>query len=122
MVKNPPFNAGDAGSIPCWQTKIPYAVEQLGLFPTTREKPASCNEDPECSNQDQMQPKISILKRKKDKYTNKYIDSIYKHAESRESSDFLSPTISIRVPCQLYQAYQVDDIYNRVIGAKAISS
>ena len=50
VVKNPLFNAGDAGSIPCWGTKIPHAVEQLGLCPTTREKPASGNQDPECSN------------------------------------------------------------------------
>ena len=29
MVKNPPHNAGDAGSIPDWGTKIPHASEQL---------------------------------------------------------------------------------------------
>ena len=29
MVKNPPSNAGDAGSIPGWGTKIPHTVGQL---------------------------------------------------------------------------------------------
>ena len=28
MVKNPPANAGDTGSIPGWGTKIPHAAEQ----------------------------------------------------------------------------------------------
>ena len=42
MVKNLPYNAGDAGSIPGWGTKIPYALEQLSprgleLRDTTRE-------------------------------------------------------------------------------------
>ena len=31
MVKNPPSNAGDVGSIPGWGTKIPYATGQLSL-------------------------------------------------------------------------------------------
>ena len=29
VVKNPPCNAGDVGSIPGQGTKIPYAAEQL---------------------------------------------------------------------------------------------
>ena len=29
VVKNLPHNAGDAGSIPDWGTKIPHASEQL---------------------------------------------------------------------------------------------
>ena len=29
MVKNPPANAGDMGSIPGWETKIPHAMGQL---------------------------------------------------------------------------------------------
>ena len=29
MVKNPPSHAGDMGSIPSWETKIPYASELL---------------------------------------------------------------------------------------------
>ena len=38
VVKNLPSNAGDAGSIPGWGTKIPYAVGQLSLRATTREE------------------------------------------------------------------------------------
>ena len=37
VVKNPPSNAGDKGSIPGWGTKIPHAVGQLILCATTRE-------------------------------------------------------------------------------------
>ena len=37
VVKNPPYNAGDAGSIPGQGTKIPHAVEQLSLHATTTE-------------------------------------------------------------------------------------
>ena len=29
VVKNPPSNAGDAGSIPGWGTRIPHATGQL---------------------------------------------------------------------------------------------
>ena len=29
VVKNPPSNAGDMGSIPGWRTKIPHAERQL---------------------------------------------------------------------------------------------
>ena len=36
-VKNPPCNAGDAGSIPGRGTEIPCAVEQLNPRATTRE-------------------------------------------------------------------------------------
>ena len=62
MVKNPPSNAGDVGSIPGRGTKIPHAAGQLSLratatelahlnerenpHATTREKPAHRNEDP----------------------------------------------------------------------------
>ena len=31
VIKNLPCNAGDAGSIPGWGTKIPHAVEQLSM-------------------------------------------------------------------------------------------
>ena len=31
VVKNPPSNAGDMGSIPGWRTKIPHAERQLSL-------------------------------------------------------------------------------------------
>ena len=37
VVKNPPSNAGDAGSIPGWGTKIPHAVGQLSPRATTTE-------------------------------------------------------------------------------------
>ena len=36
MVKNPPSNAGDVGSIPGRGTKIPHAVGQLNLHATTK--------------------------------------------------------------------------------------
>ena len=35
-VKNPPSNAGDAGSIPGRGTKIPHATEQLSPHATTK--------------------------------------------------------------------------------------
>ena len=37
MVKNPPSNSGDVGSIPGQGTKIPHAVEQQSLHTTTTE-------------------------------------------------------------------------------------
>ena len=37
VVKNPPYNAGDTGSIPGQGTKIPHAAEQLSLHATTTE-------------------------------------------------------------------------------------
>ena len=37
VVKNPPCNAGDLGSIRGWGTKIPHATEQLSLHVATRE-------------------------------------------------------------------------------------
>ena len=37
VVKNPPSNAGDVGSIPGRGTKIPYAVGQLSLCAATTE-------------------------------------------------------------------------------------
>ena len=37
VVKNPPYNAGDAGSIPGQETKIPHAVGQLNPRATTTE-------------------------------------------------------------------------------------
>ena len=43
MVKDLPSKAGDAGSIPGQETKIPHAAEQLGLGAITSE-PKSCNE------------------------------------------------------------------------------
>ena len=43
MVKNPPSNAGDAGSIPGWGTRIPHATGQLRLRATTREPAPACS-------------------------------------------------------------------------------
>ena len=37
MVKKPPCNTGDLGSIPGQETKIPHASEQLSLQATTAE-------------------------------------------------------------------------------------
>ena len=37
LVKNPPYNAGDAGSIPGQGTKIPHAAGQLSPRATTTE-------------------------------------------------------------------------------------
>ena len=42
VVKNPPANAGDAGSNPGWGARIPHAVGHLSLHATTRE-PARVN-------------------------------------------------------------------------------
>ena len=35
VVKNPPSNSGDTGSIPSWGTKIPHAAGQLSPRATT---------------------------------------------------------------------------------------
>ena len=37
VVKNPPYNAGDTGSIPGQGTKIPHATGQLSRHATTTE-------------------------------------------------------------------------------------
>ena len=42
MVKSLPSNAGDAGLIFSWGTKIPHAMGQMSLHATTREMPANC--------------------------------------------------------------------------------
>ena len=34
VVRNPPSSAGDMGSIPGWEAKIPRALGQLGLCTT----------------------------------------------------------------------------------------
>ena len=72
MVENPSSNAGDTGSIPGWETKIPYATGQLSPHATTaepvhlnetahvlwsphattREKPAFHNEEPKRRRED----------------------------------------------------------------------
>ena len=43
VVKNPPSNAGDIGSIPDQGTKIPHAARQLSPWATSTEKPARQN-------------------------------------------------------------------------------
>ena len=43
VVKNPPANTGDMGSIPGQGTRVPHAVEQLSPSATTRES-LCCNE------------------------------------------------------------------------------
>ena len=48
MVKNPPSNAGDAGSIPGRGTKIPHATGQLG--PRTANEHARATGEPACCN------------------------------------------------------------------------
>ena len=37
VVKYPPSNAGNVGSIPGWRTKVPHAAEKLSPFATTAE-------------------------------------------------------------------------------------
>ena len=37
VVKNPPSNAGEASSIPGWETQIPLAREQLSPYAATTE-------------------------------------------------------------------------------------
>ena len=41
VVKDSPCNAGDAGSIPGWETKMLHAVEQLSLRVATTEPTCS---------------------------------------------------------------------------------
>ena len=43
VVKNPPSSAGDNGSIPGQETRIPPITGQLKLHPSTREKPENHN-------------------------------------------------------------------------------
>ena len=72
MVKNPPSNAGDAGSIPGRGTKIPHASGQLSPCTATTEpmhsgahtpqlerslqgatkSPLTAKKDPTCHNED----------------------------------------------------------------------
>ena len=50
VIKNPPSDARDVGSIPGRGTKIPHAAGQLSPRATTREKLAHCKEEPTCHN------------------------------------------------------------------------
>ena len=63
MVKKPPCNAGDTGSIPGQRTKIPHAMEQLspGAATTepschTLESPCNATEGPACHDCDPRHP------------------------------------------------------------------
>ena len=58
VVNNLPSKAWDLGSIPGWGTKIPHATGQLSLHA------ASCNEQPECRNEDPEQPKKKTTTKK----------------------------------------------------------
>ena len=49
VVKNPPCNAGDMGSIPGQGTKIPHAAGQLSLCATTTEL-THLNQSPHAAN------------------------------------------------------------------------
>ena len=57
MVKNPPCNAGDMGSIPGRRTNGPYAKEQLSPWATTK------------SQHSQIELKSEDLKKKKKERT-----------------------------------------------------
>ena len=46
VVKNHPFSARDAGSVPGQGTKILHATRQLSLHATLKKKPVPHNEDP----------------------------------------------------------------------------
>ena len=43
MVKNLPSDAGDAGSIPAQETKVPHAAGPLSPCAAPREKPMHCS-------------------------------------------------------------------------------
>ena len=65
VVRSPPSNAGDAGSIPSWGTRVPHAREQLGLHATATE-PANCNGKPMPSGTHVPQLERSLRARAKD--------------------------------------------------------
>ena len=50
VVKNPPSNAGDAGSIPSQGTKIPHAAGQLS--------PRAATTEPSCRNERSRMPQL----------------------------------------------------------------
>ena len=49
VVKNPSCNAGDAGLIPGWGTKIPHAVGQRSLRATTLSSGTTTGEPLNCA-------------------------------------------------------------------------
>ena len=52
VVKNLPCNAGDAGSIPGWGTKIPHSAEHLSPHPTILSPPTPQLESPWAARKD----------------------------------------------------------------------
>ena len=65
VVKNPPSNAGDVGSIPGQGTKIPHALGSYIFSLCTATIESTChNKDPVLCNQDPMQPNKQILTKK----------------------------------------------------------
>ena len=57
MVKSPPSNAGDSGSIPVWGTRIPHAAGQLS--------PRATMKSPRVATKTRLS-QINIKKRKKE--------------------------------------------------------
>ena len=56
VVKNPPCNAGDVGSIPGRRTKIPHAAGQLSLRATTTEPTCSGTCTPQLQSPRALEP------------------------------------------------------------------
>ena len=56
VVKNPPANVGDMGSIPDLGTKIPYVAEQLSSCATTTEPK---HPEPVCNKRSNCHEKLS---------------------------------------------------------------
>ena len=65
VVKNPPSNAGDAGSIPGRGTKIPHATWQLRPCATTTELVRHTREKPTCHNERSCVPQLTHSAAKK---------------------------------------------------------
>ena len=59
MIKNLPFNVGDAGLIPGQGTKIPHAAEQLSLQHHNQTAVQQL-EKPTCHNKDPVYSKLNI--------------------------------------------------------------
>ena len=56
VVKNPPSNAGDKGSIPGWGTKIPHATGQINPTAKSREKLMHHSEEHERYSMPKVKP------------------------------------------------------------------
>ena len=64
-VKKLPSNAGDTGSIPGWESRIPHAPGQLRPRAATRGKSVHNKDSHVCCNSDLTQPDKQIFKFKK---------------------------------------------------------